>query len=39
MKNILSGTMIAICFVLTADIIGQNVPNGLWYYIDLYLPF
>ena len=39
MMNYIYGFVTMGIMVVTVDIIDGNVPNNLWYYIDLYLPF
>lgn len=39
MMNYIYGFVTMGIMVVMVDIIDGNVPNSLWYYIDLYLPF
>jgi hypothetical protein len=39
MLNYFYGFVTMGIMVAMVDIIDGNVPNNLWYYIDLYLPF
>lgn len=39
MSQYMFGMITAFCLVTVIDVLDRNVPNSLWYYIDLYLPF
>ena len=39
MANYIYGLVTTVTVVAMADIIDSNIPNNLWYYVDLYMPF
>lgn len=39
MQNFIYGTVLAGISFKMFDIIDSNVSNGLWYWVDLYIPF
>lgn len=39
MRHIAPALGIFACLTFMAGFADKNLPNGLWYYIDLYLPF
>ncbi len=39
MSNYLYGLATMVMIGVMVNVIDDSVPNNLWYYIDLYLPF
>lgn len=39
MVNYVYGAATMFLFSTAIGVVDQNVPNSLWYYINLYLPF
>ncbi len=39
MTQYIYGAVTMLFFSAAIAIVDQNIPNSLWYYIDLYLPF
>lgn len=38
-RHFISGLGIFACLLFIAGFADKNLNNGLWYYVDLYLPF
>lgn len=39
MLNYIYGAVTTISLITMVEMIDSNVPNNLWYWLDLYLPF
>ena len=39
MKNYVVSLGLVACITFIAGFVDKTLPNGLWYYMDLFLPF
>jgi hypothetical protein len=39
MSDYIYGAATMFLLSVTVSIIDKNIPNNLWYYVDLYIPF